>query len=184
MIKKKLFISLYVGFTLGLCIWGVILIKKNHQAYIRFLFSKNVSSTPTPIIFTDTIEIATVSSVIDGDTIILSDKRRVRYIGIDTPEFQPQSKDVECYAKEAKKKNIELVSKKTIQMKRDISETDTYGRFLRYVWVDSTFVNEYLIKEGYAKQVTFPHDITYAEYFQLLAKEAKEKKKGLWDICQ
>jgi endonuclease YncB( thermonuclease family) len=76
---------------------------------------------------------AQVTRVIDGDTIevdIQSQSYRVRYIGIDTPEVgQPCSE-------EATQKNRELVEGKLVWLEKDISETDIYGRLLRYVYVD------------------------------------------------
>src|SRR3990172_7201954 len=79
-----------------------------------------------------------VTRVIDGDTIELGDGRRVRYIGIDTPETVDPRKPVECFGKEAAAKNRELVDGKMVEMEKDASETDKYGRLLRYIYVPST----------------------------------------------
>lgn len=141
--------------------------------------------TPTP---TDKrsippIEVATVSAVIDGDTIELTDKRRVRYIGIDTPETKHPNKGVECFGRESTQKNKELVEGKTITMQRDVSETDKYKRLLRYVWVNDQFVNELLVREGYALQSTFPPDVRFVDLFKEAAEEARINKRGLWNSC-
>lgn len=135
-------------------------------------------------------EIATVAGVIDGDTITLLDKRKVRYIGIDTPETRHPIKGVECFGKEASAKNKELVAGKTIRMRKDLSDVDRYGRLLRYVWIDATdsahmiFVNEYLVSGGYASASTFPPDVAYATLFKKRAEEARSSKKGLWSMCK
>lgn len=89
-----------------------------------------------------------VERVIDGDTIVLSDGNTVRYIGIDTPEIHPKA---ECFGTEAKTHNTELVLGKSVSLTKDVSETDTYNRLLRYVYLeDGTFVNEALVRNGYA----------------------------------
>lgn len=140
--------------------------------------------TPTPSIASGSAELATVLRVVDGDTVELSDGRKVRYIGVDTPELHHPTKGVQCFGKEAMEKNKELVEGKTIKMKKDVSETDRYKRLLRYVWVNDVFVNEYLAREGYALQATFPPDVKYAELFRSAAEEARLQNKGLWKMCQ
>jgi len=130
-------------------------------------------------------EIAKVVEVIDGDTIKVEIDGRiytVRYIGIDTPELHHPQKPVEYFAREAYEKNKELVEGKTVILEKDVSETDRYGRLLRYVYVDGLFVNAYLVEQGYARAVTFPPDVKYADLFRRLEKEAREAGRGLWAL--
>ncbi len=85
-----------------------------------------------------------VSRVIDGDTIeidIAGIKYKLRYIGIDTPELNDKQPEVYALAQEATRYNRKLVEGKTIRLEKDISETDKYGRLLRYVYVGDLFVN-------------------------------------------
>jgi len=123
-----------------------------------------------------------VSRVIDGDTIELADGRRLRYIGMDTPEM-----DGECYGIEAKEKNRQLVEGRFVRLEKDVSETDRYGRLLRYVWVDIGFgefmVNAQLLAEGYAQVSTFPPDVKYVTWFLQLQTEARNAGRGLWSAC-
>jgi micrococcal nuclease len=125
-----------------------------------------------------------VVKVIDGDTIELENGQKVRYIGIDTPELVHPSKPVECFAKEAQEKNKELVLGKEVWLEKDISETDKYGRLLRYVWVNDILVNEVLVQEGYAQVSTYPPDVKYQERFLEAQRKAREENKGLWSSCQ
>ncbi|MGQ9572176.1 MAG: thermonuclease family protein [Dehalococcoidia bacterium] len=130
--------------------------------------------------------LAEVARVIDGDTIaVVIDgvEYRVRYIGIDTPETVHPSKAVECYGREASQRNRELVEGKTVELEKDVSETDQYGRLLRYVWVDGEMVNAILVEEGYAAVVTYPPDVKYQELFLELQRQAREKGRGLWSAC-
>ena len=115
--------------------------------------------------------------VIDGDTIEIAGGAHVRYIGMDTPETYPK---VEFYGPEAKAKNIELVEGKLVTLEKDVSETDKYGRLLRYVYVDGVFVNGELVRLGYAEAVAYPPDTRYQWQLEQLEKEAKAAKRGLW----
>lgn len=124
-----------------------------------------------------------VLRVIDGDTIeVLIDgrKKTVRYIGINTPETVHPSKPVECFGVEASNKNKELVVGKKVRLVKDISETDKYGRLLRYVYMDDTFVNLTLVQEGYANALSYPPDVAFNEEFRKAEQEARENRRGLW----
>lgn len=130
-----------------------------------------------------TLETVSVSRVIDGDTVELSDGRRLRYIGIDTPEIVHPTKPVECFGNEAKVANQKLVESKTIRLVKDISNTDKYGRLLRYVYVDNIFVNDYLVRQGFAHASTYPPDVVFSKQFLEAEREAREDNRGLWDSC-
>ena len=173
--KQRLFI--YLLFVVLLFAGGAYLLKTDSPSSVP-------SVTITQPTASDSAELAVVKRVIDGDTIELSDGRRIRYIGVDTPELHHPTKPVQCFGKEAMEENKKLVEGKTIKMTKDVSETDKYKRLLRYVWVNSVFVNEYLAKEGYAHQATFPPDVKYAELFRKAAEEARLKNKGLWNSCK
>jgi len=140
---------------------------------------KDESSKPPP---TDE-SIVLVTRVIGGDTIEISSGAKVRYIGIDTRETAHPSKPLECFGKEAREKNRQLVEGKLVRLEKDISETDRYGRLLRYVWVEDIFVNEHLVRQGYAYAYTYPPDVKYAELFAQAQREARENNRGLWAVC-
>lgn len=126
---------------------------------------------------------ASVVRVIDGDTIevdIAGSLYKVRYIGIDTPETVHPTRGEEPYGKAAYAKNKELVEGKVVRLEKDVSETDKYGRLLRYVWVGGLFVNAELVKLGYAQVATYPPDVKYQDIFLKLQREARETGRGLW----
>ena len=94
---------------------------------------------------------ATVSRVIDGDTIELTGGERIRYIGIDTPE------DGEPGFSAATQRNTVLVAGATVIL--DVCEAqplDPFGRTLAYVIVGTTVVNEVLLAEGLADPLHIP----------------------------
>ena len=141
-----------------------------------------VACEQPPAVPPDSVEALAVRAV-DGDTIeveIEGESYKVRYIGIDTPELHHPTKPVEYYAQEAYEKNRELVEGKTVYLEKDVSETDRYGRLLRYVYVGDVFVNAYLVQQGYALVSTYPPDVKYQERFLELQREAREAGRGLW----
>ncbi|MCZ7568843.1 MAG: thermonuclease family protein [Ardenticatenaceae bacterium] len=118
-----------------------------------------------------------VLSVIDGDTIeveIDGISYRVRYIGVDTPE-----QGMPFYA-EATQANAALVADHDVWLEKDVSETDRYGRLLRYVYVGDTMVNAELARQGYAQVATFPPDVAHQAEFLPLEQEARAAGRGLW----
>lgn len=126
---------------------------------------------------------ATVVSVVDGDTIHVSISGRayvVRYIGMDAPETVAPGRPAGCMGPEASAANKALVQGKTVFLEKDVSETDRYGRLLRYVYVGDLFVNAELVRQGYAQVSTFPPDVKYQSLFLQLQQEARNAKRGLW----
>lgn len=125
-----------------------------------------------------------VKRVVDGDTIEIDGGQKVRYIGIDTPETVDPNRQVGCYGKEASERNKELVEGKQVRLEKDVSETDKYGRLLRYVWMGDILINELLVRDGYAKSSTYPPDVKYQEKFLAAERKAREEEKGLWgQVC-
>lgn len=124
-----------------------------------------------------------VSEVIDGDTIRVSTGDTIRYIGIDTPETKHPQVGIECFGPEAGRFNEQLVLGKAVRLERDVSDTDRYGRLLRYVWLDGKMVNQLLVSEGYAEARAYPPDTKYQERFEQAETEAKENGLGIWGYC-
>jgi len=123
--------------------------------------------------------LSVVERVIDGDTIVIDTGEHIRYIGMNTPEMETS----ECFATEASEINKNLVLGKTVRLEKDVSDTDKYGRLLRYVYIDDTFVDDYLVKNGDAKIMIVPPDIKYKDEFLQSENYAKENNLGLWGKC-
>lgn len=121
----------------------------------------------------------TVKRVIDGDTFETADGKRVRLIGVDTPEVHGKT---EHYGAEASAFSKEQLTGKTVYLFKDVSETDRYGRLLRFVFVEGEprMFNEVLVAQGYATAATFPPDVLYADTFVEAQRRARESGAGLW----
>jgi len=135
-----------------------------------------------------------VTRAVDGDTLVLENKERVRLIGIDTPEMHESNKlyrdaqrsgqEVEVI-KQLGRQSYEftkkLVEGKRVRLEFDVDRYDKYKRILAYVYLeDGTFVNAKIVEEGYASLMTYPPNVKYADLFLKLYRQARQNQRGLW----
>lgn len=126
-----------------------------------------------------------VISVTDGDTFKINyngKEKKVRLIGVDTPEsVSPNKEKNNNYGKEASNYTKERLEGKNVSIEFDVQETDQYGRFLAYVYLeDGTMYNKELLEKGYAQVATYPPNVKYVEEFEEIQKQARENKVGFW----
>lgn len=136
----------------------------------------------------------TVSRVIDGDTIALSDGRKIRFIGVDTPEVYYSEKllrdskksgrdvkTIQALGRRSSAFTKDLCLGKKVRLEYDVERSDRYKRTLAYVYLeDGTFVNQKLVQEGLAQVLTVPPNVKYADSFLRSQEEARENNRGLW----
>lgn len=187
---KRIIITLIIIFiTIFLALFARETLQEKSKA--------NNSSGNTNItdIFTNTSQIeleeAYVTNVVDGDTIwalINGNEEKIRFIGIDCPEY---TKEIEAYGKEATEFTTEKLLNKTIYLQKDITNTDNYDRLLRYVWtekidgityenIQNYLFNYTLVYEGLANSNYYKPNITLQSYLEDAEDYAKENKKGMW----
>jgi micrococcal nuclease len=117
-----------------------------------------------------------VAEVVDGDTLRCRDGRKVRLIGIDSPERAQGSEGV--LARRALLRLLPLG--RAVRLERDVRGTDRYGRTLAYVWTGDSLINEVMVRQGWAVLYTVPPDVKYADRLERAQKEARQAKAGLW----
>jgi micrococcal nuclease len=139
----------------------------------------------------NSLEYVLVSKVIDGDTIeVISNNNnyRVRLIGVDTPEINKKD-NIDGLL--AKKYTESKLLNNYVYLEKDVSETDRYGRLLRYIWVDkptnksdyeirNKMFNAKLLLDGFAVISTYQPDVKYIDYFKMYNSEARINNYGLW----
>jgi micrococcal nuclease len=129
---------------------------------------------------------AEVVSITDGDTVRVDledgeEDQAVRYIGIDTPEKEGSPDGAEPFGEEATDRNDDLVDGERVCLERDVSETDRYGRLLRYVWLeDQRLVNLVLVEEGLAEAVEFRPDVRRQDDLDAAEGRARDEGLGIW----
>ncbi len=159
----------------------VILLAVAVIALIFFCFRYYYREKPTEEEIREKVQ---VTFVYDGDTIQLEGKRKVRLIGLDAPEINYGSKPPDCFAEEAKNIIVQLLNGQTIELETDKEDKDIYGRQLRYIYLDDIFINDFLIRQGYDREMTIPPDTKFSLQFKEAEKEAKAENRGLWGKCQ
>lgn len=198
-IKKSLLlvsITLLSVLVSSILIWQGLNLDRNNP------FAQN--SEPSPQVLGEsqpqTLEASTsaspkkylVTKVIDGDTFEFKSENqlfKVRLIGIDTPETVDPRRPVGCFGKNASNETKRLIEGKEVILTKDISETDKYNRLLRYVFLplsggENLFINDYLIRQGFANASSYPPDVKYNERFSQAEKEARDNLRGLWGECK
>ena len=112
-----------------------------------------------------------VIRVLDGDTILLEDGRKIRLMGIDAPEegeyLYDEVREVLEDTIKGKKVGLECFGK------------DIYGRYLCYVFLGRNLINLELVKKGFAK---VEKDYSHKFYKEFLQAEEGAKKNflGIW----
>lgn len=118
----------------------------------------------------------TIHRISDGDSFRCTDGRRVRLIGIDSPELQQRP-----FGPQARQALLVLLPLgATVRLETDASQMDRYGRELAYVWTGNTLVNEAMVRNGWAVIYTVPPNVKYAERLARAQKEARTHGAGLW----
>jgi micrococcal nuclease len=126
-----------------------------------------------------------VTEIVDGDTVQVSlggETEPVRYIGIDTPESNPDL-PYECFGHEADELNRRLVGGMQVRLLFDDERRDRYGRLLAYVYVDDLFVNAQIVRRGYARTLAIEPNTDHAALFDRLEQDAANAGRGLWGAC-
>lgn len=124
-----------------------------------------------------------VRYVNDGDTIVLENAERVRYLGINTPEIGDAHGPSEPFAQAARRFNTRLVLHQKVRLEYDRQRQDRYGRQLAYVFLeDGTMVNEALLREGFAYCLYRSPNDRYGQRLLERQREALRAGRGIWRV--
>ncbi len=125
---------------------------------------------------------AQVERVVDGDTLLLVGRERVRLIGVDAPEIVHRDRAGERGGQEAKAFADELATGRRVTLSFDAEAgfVDRYGRTLAYVTLpDGTLLNLEMIRAGWAEAY---RQLPYGKRseFRRAEREARQRRLGLW----
>jgi micrococcal nuclease len=115
-----------------------------------------------------------VKKVTSGESIKLTSKAKVRYIGVDAPA------DGDFYFEECRQANKRLVDGKQLTLEYDVRRKDGNGDILGYVYTGDVFVNAQLLKNGFGIVYVVPPNQKYSGLFISLQKEARKNRRGIW----
>jgi micrococcal nuclease len=123
----------------------------------------------------------TVKWINDGDTIVLTNEERVRYIGIDAPEIDHENQVAEPFGNPARSFNERLIASKKIRLEFDEERYDSYGRLLAYIFLeDGAFINARLLQNGLAYCLFRTPNLKYNSFLLKSQQEAMKARVGIW----
>lgn len=128
-----------------------------------------------------------VVHVYDGDTVKLADGRRLRLIGINTPEMARKGEAAEPLAQAARTRLQAMLDQgnSVLQLQYGAEHNDHYGRLLAHAWLeDGDNIAARLLQEGLATTLVVPPNTRSAECYQRLEDEARIDRRGLWALPQ
>jgi micrococcal nuclease len=125
-----------------------------------------------------------VKKIVDGDTIHLKDGRKVRFIGVNTPEIGRRGEVSEPFSQQAYQFLKQLLSKqKTVGLSFDQEKKDRYGRILSHVTLkDGQSVEQLLLTQGLAHSILVPPNLQQADCFRQVEATASKLKLGVWQL--
>ncbi len=131
-------------------------------------------------------QVVTFSSCVDGDTakVYLNEEEiKVRFLAVDTPETKHPTKGEEPYGKEASNytcNRLQNANKIEIELDDNSDKQDKYDRYLVWIFVDDSLLQEELVSKGYAKVAYLYDDYKYTDDLESTQAIAKEQKLGIW----
>jgi len=127
-------------------------------------------------------EHVTVDHVYDGDTVTLRDGRRLRLIGIDTPELGREGKPDQPFAVTARDALRALLQDRPeLELRLDQTRRDVHGRLLAHAFLaDGTSLSAWLLEKGYATLLIIPPNDWNAACYQAAERRARADAAGIW----
>lgn len=128
-------------------------------------------------------ERVTVERLYDGDTVKLRDGRKIRFIGINTPEIGHHGTSSQPLAHAARDMLQTLLEKSNyiISLRYDAERHDRYARDLAHVYLgDGSSAAAHLLERGLATILPFPPNVWNLPCYQATEQRARMARRGLW----
>jgi micrococcal nuclease len=123
----------------------------------------------------------TVEKVFDGDTVKLTDGKRIRLLGINTPEVHHRGQRTEAGGEAAKTWLANKLTGQKVQLITDAEPTDKYQRTLAHLITDrKDHINLQLVEMGLASVNIYPPNLMYAEQLMAAENRAEQARRGIW----
>ena len=124
-----------------------------------------------------------VKKVYDGDTLLLSDGRKIRFLGVNTPEVEGRHKSAEAGGERAKVWLRQRLEGRKVSLQFDVEKEDKYQRTLAHVFdQDKRHINLELIERGLAMASIYPPNLKFVEALVAAQQRAKQAGLGIWSM--
>ena len=124
-----------------------------------------------------------VQHVHDGDSLKLADRRKIRLIGINTPELARDDQPEQAFAQAARKRLYDEIKRANnrVGLVYDAKLKDRYGRTLAHLFLkDGTNITELLLRQGLGSLVAISPNLEYNECYANAQQHARRNKLNLW----
>ncbi len=127
-----------------------------------------------------------VKHIYDGDTVKLSDGRKLRLIGINTPEIGRNGEASQPFARQAQQRLTDLLShEKALLLRYDRNKQDHYKRTLAHAFLpNGRSISQTLLSEGLATSLTIPPNTWQADCYHQAERAARSTRQGIWSHQQ
>ena len=145
--------------------------------------STTISAADCPAIHAH--ERVEVAYVYDGDTVKLADGRKLRFIGINTPEIGRHGKENQALATQARSFLDDLLNAhdRSLNLQPGTETHDHYGRLLAHAFLDTgSNVAVQLLDAGLATTLVVPPDTWAVDCYQQHENSARAARRGLWSL--
>ncbi|NOU42546.1 MAG: DUF4124 domain-containing protein [Methyloglobulus sp.] len=122
-----------------------------------------------------------VDRVYDGDTVKLDDGRKIRLLGINTPEVRHRNQADQAGGEAAKRWLIDKLKNQKVRLVTDVEQTDKYKRTLGHlITEDKQHINLQLVEMGLAAVNIYPPNLLYVNELTKAGNRAEHAKRGIW----
>ncbi|MGR9088165.1 MAG: thermonuclease family protein [Gammaproteobacteria bacterium] len=122
-----------------------------------------------------------VKTIYDGDTLVLDDGRKIRLLGINTPEVRHRDRRAEAGGEEARRWLTNALQGAKIRLETDVERRDHYGRILAHIFTeDGKHINRMLVEAGLAAVNIHPPNLLYSEQLGKAQRLAENTQAGIW----
>ena len=122
-----------------------------------------------------------VKTVFDGDTVLLEDGRKIRFLGINTPEIQHRDKPADAGGDEAKRWLLAQLKDSKVRLEISAEKTDKYDRTLAHLFTENKqHLNLQLVEAGLAAVSIYPPNLLYVDQLVKAENNAEHAGLGIW----
>lgn len=122
-----------------------------------------------------------VASVYDGDTVKLEDGRKIRLLGINTPEVRHRNQSAEAGGEQAKRWLKNKLQGRRVRLVTDVEPSDKYHRILAHLFTENKdHINLQLVEQGLASTNIHPPNLLYSTELTAAEQRAERAGRGIW----
>ncbi len=128
-------------------------------------------------------ETARVERIVDGDTLLLQDRREVRLVGIQAPKLPLGRRNFVPWplAEDAKAALERLAGGKTLTLSYGGAPKDRYGRLLAHLTDENgRFLQAEMLRVGMARLYSFADNRSRLDELYAAEREARAAGRGIW----